>query len=153
MNYTKETLFKLIDKAHLTEREVYVLKARIDNQTLESIGEHFARNKERIRQVEAKACRKLSHPSRWGVPAKPSMSLRQVVSYDWGLGINIVDELDIPTQVKHRLWAAGFNFIAKVDYVTDKDLLGSKGLGKTSVRLIREAIKSFKLNNPEGGEK
>ena len=54
---------------NLTEREAKVLKMRfgIDMQTdhtLEEVGKQFDVTRERIRQIEAKALRKLRHPSR-----------------------------------------------------------------------------------------
>lgn len=52
----------------LTPREQKVLKMRFgidcDQKTLEEVGRHFDVNRERIRQIEAKALRKLRHPSR-----------------------------------------------------------------------------------------
>ncbi len=53
----------------LTERERKVLELRfglIDgrSRTLEEVGKHFGVTRERIRQIEAKALRKLRHPSR-----------------------------------------------------------------------------------------
>ncbi len=53
----------------LTEREQQVLRMRFgldDGQplTLEQVGKHFDVTRERIRQIEAKALRKLKHPSR-----------------------------------------------------------------------------------------
>ncbi|WP_343189492.1 RNA polymerase sigma factor RpoD [Buchnera aphidicola] len=53
----------------LTEREAKVLRMRfgIDmntNHTLEEVGKQFDVTRERIRQIEAKALRKLRHPSR-----------------------------------------------------------------------------------------
>ena len=53
----------------LTEREAMVLKLRfgLDNgkaRTLEEVGKVFDVTRERIRQIEAKALRKLRHPSR-----------------------------------------------------------------------------------------
>ena len=53
----------------LTEREVQALKARFgfdDNKimTLESVGQMFGVTRERVRQIEKKALRKLKHPSR-----------------------------------------------------------------------------------------
>ena len=53
----------------LTEREQRVLKLRfgLDDgkaRTLEEVGKEFKVTRERIRQIEAKALRKLRHPSR-----------------------------------------------------------------------------------------
>jgi RNA polymerase primary sigma factor len=53
----------------LTEREAKVLKMRFalgdgDEHTLEEVGQQFKVTRERIRQIEAKALRKLKHPSR-----------------------------------------------------------------------------------------
>ncbi|MDH3974897.1 MAG: RNA polymerase sigma factor RpoD [Deltaproteobacteria bacterium] len=55
--------------ASLTPREEEVLKMRFGIQkrtdhTLEEVGQHFHVTRERIRQIEAKALRKLRHPSR-----------------------------------------------------------------------------------------
>ena len=53
----------------LTEREAKVLKLRFGlegtkQMTLEEVGRVFGVTRERIRQIEAKALRKLKHPSR-----------------------------------------------------------------------------------------
>ena len=53
----------------LTEREAKVLKLRFGledgkSRTLEEVGQRFEVTRERIRQIEAKALRKLRHPSR-----------------------------------------------------------------------------------------
>ena len=53
----------------LTEKEQEVIKRRFSltgqtRQTLEKIGKHFNVTRERIRQIEAKALRKLRHPTR-----------------------------------------------------------------------------------------
>ena len=53
----------------LTPREEKVIKMRFgvgagDEHTLEEVGQNFAVTRERIRQIEAKALRKLRHPSR-----------------------------------------------------------------------------------------
>jgi len=55
--------------ANLSPREAKVLKMRfgIDmntDHTLEEVGRQFDVTRERIRQIEAKALRKLRHPSR-----------------------------------------------------------------------------------------
>ena len=61
----------------LTPREEKVLKMRFgigerSNHTLEEVGQDFAVTRERIRQIEAKALRKLRHPS----PRARAASLR-----------------------------------------------------------------------------
>ena len=55
--------------ATLSPREERVLKMRFgigeqSNHTLEEVGQDFEVTRERIRQIEAKALRKLRHPSR-----------------------------------------------------------------------------------------
>jgi RNA polymerase primary sigma factor len=53
----------------LSPREEKIIKMRFglmdgSEHTLEEVGQHFAVTRERIRQIEAKALRKLRHPSR-----------------------------------------------------------------------------------------
>ncbi len=63
----KEKLAEVLDT--MTERERKVLSLRFGLEdgkphTLEEVGQHFKVTRERIRQIEAKALRKLRHPSR-----------------------------------------------------------------------------------------
>lgn len=63
----KEQLDEVLDT--LTDREQKVLKLRFGlndgrSRTLEEVGKEFDVTRERIRQIEAKALRKLRHPSR-----------------------------------------------------------------------------------------
>lgn len=63
----RDTLEKLLGE--LTDREERVLRLRygLDDgrpRTLEEVGKEFGVTRERIRQIEAKAIRKLKHPSR-----------------------------------------------------------------------------------------
>jgi len=62
-----ETVTRVL--ACLTPREARVLRMRFGigmntDHTLEEVGQQFSVTRERIRQIEAKALRKLKHPSR-----------------------------------------------------------------------------------------
>ena len=64
----------------LTPREAKVIKMRFgledgSEHTLEEVGRHFGVTRERIRQIEAKALRKLRHPSR-------SLKLKPFLEYE-----------------------------------------------------------------------
>jgi RNA polymerase primary sigma factor len=55
--------------ASLTPREERIVRMRFglgmnNDHTLEEVGKRFSLTRERIRQIEAKALRKLKHPSR-----------------------------------------------------------------------------------------
>ena len=63
----KEELIETLNT--LSEREAQVLRRRFGlddgrQRTLEEVGKEFGVTRERIRQIEAKAIRKLRHPSR-----------------------------------------------------------------------------------------
>jgi RNA polymerase primary sigma factor len=63
----RETTTRIL--ASLTAREERVLRMRFGlgtnrDHTLEEVGLQFSVTRERIRQIEAKALRKLKHPSR-----------------------------------------------------------------------------------------
>ena len=63
----REQLLAVIDT--LTPREQEVIRQRYGlldgkQKTLEEVGKEFSVTRERIRQIEAKALRKLRHPSR-----------------------------------------------------------------------------------------
>jgi len=68
---SKQLLKEQIDDvlSHLTPRERRVIQLRFGledgrSRTLEEVGQEFSVTRERIRQIEAKALRKLRHPSR-----------------------------------------------------------------------------------------
>jgi RNA polymerase primary sigma factor len=63
----RETTTRVL--ASLTPREERILRMRFGigmnkDHTLEEVGQQFTVTRERIRQIEAKALRKLKHPSR-----------------------------------------------------------------------------------------
>ena len=82
----------------LTGRERRVLQLRFGLEdgrarTLEEVGKEFNVTRERIRQIEAKALRKLRHPSR----SREAQGLPGVVA---------IDEPRVPSPVHGRIGAA-----------------------------------------------
>ncbi|MEQ8961769.1 MAG: RNA polymerase sigma factor RpoD [Coleofasciculus sp. C2-GNP5-27] len=66
-NLLREDLESVLDTLSPRERDVLRLRYGLDDgrmKTLEEIGQIFAVTRERIRQIEAKALRKLRHPNR-----------------------------------------------------------------------------------------
>jgi RNA polymerase primary sigma factor len=63
----KEQVDDVLDSLTSRERKVLILRFGLDDgraRTLEEVGREFGVTRERIRQIEAKALRKLRHPSR-----------------------------------------------------------------------------------------
>ncbi|MFL5624946.1 MAG: sigma-70 family RNA polymerase sigma factor, partial [Ktedonobacteraceae bacterium] len=63
----KEQVEDVLDSLTDRERKVLQLRFGLDDgrsRTLEEVGKEFHVTRERIRQIEAKALRKLRHPSR-----------------------------------------------------------------------------------------
>jgi len=65
--FLKEHMEEVLSTLSDREKKVLILRFGLDNgrpRTLEEVGREFAVTRERIRQIEAKALRKLRHPSR-----------------------------------------------------------------------------------------
>lgn len=63
----KEALSKVLDTLSPRERKVLIMRFGLEDgkpKTLEEVGREFKVTRERIRQIEAKAIRKLKHPTR-----------------------------------------------------------------------------------------
>jgi RNA polymerase primary sigma factor len=63
----REKIEEALDMLTQREREVLVMRFGLEDgcsRTLEEVGRHFRVTRERIRQIEAKALKKLRHPSR-----------------------------------------------------------------------------------------
>ena len=63
----KDQLDEVLDSLSPREKRVLQLRFGLDDgkqRTLEEVGKEFGVTRERIRQIEAKAIRKLKHPTR-----------------------------------------------------------------------------------------
>lgn len=91
MSLEKKKFAELINAVldTLTQREKKLLRLRFyDDRTLEEVAATFDVSRERLRQIEAKALRKMRHPSR-------SESLQTFLEDNRRGGINIPDEVKI----------------------------------------------------------
>lgn len=66
-----EHIDEILDK-NLLEKEKLIIRMRYglapyEPMTLEDVGKHFNITRERVRQIEAKALRKIKHPSKSGI--------------------------------------------------------------------------------------
>jgi RNA polymerase primary sigma factor len=67
MHMLREQLQSILDELGVREREVLEMRFGLKNgrpHTLEEVGQAFSVTRERIRQIESKALRKLRHPGR-----------------------------------------------------------------------------------------
>ena len=147
----------------LTDREAKVIKMRFGlsrqkPMTLGEVGERFGVTRERVRQVEGKALRKLRHPSRSRVLLDESWQMAVVESRSIGRKLLIenskkmrtsedkrhIKELDLATKVHNALYRAGYLFIEELKEAKDGDFLIIRNIGNKSVQHIRQSL--FRLD-------
>lgn len=150
----------VLDTLSDREKQILILRFGLGGEApkgLDDTGKHFGVTRERIRQIEAKAIRKLKHPSRrfvmmglsWQLAVQEAKEMgeklltqkteaqRQKVSplttYD-------IETTGIPTRIKNALRKGGYNTTFSVAMATDQELARVKNIGERSVRIIRKQI-------------
>lgn len=159
---------------HLTDREQMVLEMRfVHGMFLGQCGKHLNVSRERIRQIEAKAIRKLRNPrfakhylldtldKAFEIDAerarleRENMMLREKLEkYE-----NIpkpkaeprkidIDDMELSVRSYNCLRRAGFNFVDDLDGKTVEDLKRVRNLGMKSLREVVEKAKQFGVEIP-----
>ena len=149
MNYTFESITELLTKAMLSDREVKVLSMRLTGSTLGEIGAFVGVTRERVRQIEAKAIRKLKHPTRWGGVEnrlKPKKELLIKTVYITGAE-NQIEELDLPCRIHNALMGANYRKISEIDNASDLDLWKCRKIGKQTILYVRQKIEEWKATH------
>ena len=156
--------------ATLTEREVRVIKQRfVERKTLQATAETEGLSRERIRQIEAKAIRKLRHPSRaamykavpyaelkacWADYYKLEAEYKQVaeayrvlsdrpaeeVVRESDVLNKALEELDLSVRSYNSLRRAGKNTVGDISKMTEVELSKVRNLGRKSAEEVKEKL-------------
>ena len=160
-----ESLSKVFSS--LTPREENVLTARngIKDQkekTLESIGKIFSVTRERVRQIEAKAIRKVNHPSRIAYIKKALFYIEEIINKivfcDQGEFQKKLEGLEIKSsfnlkQLRNILTLFGYNDVSKKiiflrgDYYIAESSSYISNMVKWIDKLVREKSKKYGIVN------
>lgn len=161
--------------ATLTEREVRVIRQRfVEKKTLKDTGITEGITRERVRQIEAKAIRKLRHPSRnilfrgvsytevkahWADYYKLKAEYDQVFAAYQALSDRPAEEvvrendilqkpledLDLSVRSYNCLRRAGRNTVGDVSKMTDVELSKVRNLGRKSAEEIKARLAEYGL--------
>jgi DNA-directed RNA polymerase alpha subunit len=135
----------------LTPREENVLKMRFglddgERKSLAQVAERYAVSKERIRQIEAKALRKLRHPSRLE-KIIPVRTVRQEIVYicEKCQAESLEDQTsleNLPLSVRacNCLKNSGIETIAQLLAKSERDLLRMRNFGIVSLNEIKAML-------------
>jgi hypothetical protein len=102
------------------------------DHTLEEVGKQFDVTRERIRQIEAKALRKLRHPSR-------SEQLRSFIDADWALYRHPRESGDLPTRRAPQKNCHSHSLLPSSRYVGPPRKRGSPNAAKNQKSAIQNA--------------
>lgn len=166
----------------LTERQRRILELRFglrdgQSRTREAIGKEFRLTRERIRQIEGNALRRLRHPTRSrllksvfletqvGEISQSLSELRQLIAeinqeiletvrdkrnllHALGAKGTLIEEMELPSSVLASLRGAGLRYAHEL--LNDRTLRSIRGIGEKSVATIREALSKLGIKRPEG---
>lgn len=148
----------------LTERERRILGFRYkDGLIYEEIGKRECVTRERIRQICAKALRKLRHPYRLdylkygvsGVIARKTKSARKAALASLpkpDIPGMTLEELDLSMRSYNCLKRAGINSLRELSEMTYDQLCNVRNLGKKSAKDISDMLTRHGLSFRKGGE-
>jgi Lar family restriction alleviation protein len=168
--------------ATLTEREVRVIRQRfVEKKTLKDTGITEGISQERVRQIEAKAIRKLRHPSRaalikavpytelkahWADYHKLKAEYDQVSAAYQALSDRPAEEvvrendilqkplenLDLSARSFNSLRRAGKNTVGDVSKMTEVELSKVRNLGRKSAEEVKARLAVYGLALSGGGD-
>ncbi|OGG43622.1 hypothetical protein A3G50_00920 [Candidatus Jorgensenbacteria bacterium RIFCSPLOWO2_12_FULL_42_11] len=135
----------------LSSREAEVVRGRFglntELKTLEEIAENFGVSRERVRQIEFRALRKL----RKRIFAKPVISKGEESALPYesrfrGLLLTPISELELSVRSANCFKMANIRIIADLVIKNEEELLGLKYFGKKSLSEIKSLLESLGLS-------
>lgn len=137
----------------LSPREEKIIKMRFgledgSNKTLEEVGQSFAVSRERIRQIEARALRKLRHPSRFDTIVPPRTVVQEVVYICSRCAArskeddmeNDIDTWPLSVRAYNALKNNGIRTVGQLLEKSDAELLRFRNFGRVSLAEVRKVL-------------
>ena len=135
------------DLSNLTEREREVLKMRsglfYHNKpyTLEEVGQVFGVGRERIRQIEAKAIRKINHYQRKQRFNQVNETSKEVITDN-----TPVEELDLSVRSYNCLKRANVHTVGELTLKTEEEMMRVRNLGRKSLKEVVQKLREIGLD-------
>lgn len=145
------------DLSNLTEREREVLKMRsglfYDNKpyTLEEVGQVFGVTRERIRQIEAKAIRRIYHWQRKQRFNQANEISIEVITDNTPVE-TLVEDLGLSVRAYRCLKRANINTVGELTLKTKKELMRIRNLGSKSLKEIIQKLEKIGLHLKDSQE-
>lgn len=165
----EERILEKINNSNLTEREIEILNLRIfDGKTLVETGNRFGVGRERIRQIEAKAFRKLRHPSTqfyeilktkdFEYYKKAINEMMSSIQYEMSkeeiekdetdlLEKFAIEDLDLTIRPYNVLKRKGINNLKNLEDYSKEEIQTFKNLGLNSYKEIVEKVENIPFFN------
>lgn len=151
-----ERLEKMLDT--LLPREKEILHIRWKNRfSFQTVAEMYNLTKERIRQIENKALRKLRHPTRWAfikdgidIKAERLKALELAKTQKEERIVNLqfdkigIEHLDLSVRSYNCLKRAGYDTLKEILVLTDADFCRIRNMGSRSINEVKEKIKPYR---------
>ena len=147
MSQTVKGLIEIIESTDLSSREKGIVVGRLGDRSLDDLAEKYGVSRERIRQIESTAVRRLKFPMRVGLASVRRVKFQAAQAA--GVSGNLVskgpelliDEIVLPLRVVNNLKKAGISTVSRLCGRSVTDLLRIKNIGVISVSRIEQALR------------
>lgn len=156
MSIIKERLEKMLDTLFPREKDALLFRFR-DNMTQLQVGDIFGVTRERAHQIEAKALRKLRHPTKRSfirdgidIEAERLKALELAKTQKEEKIVNLqfdkigIEHLGLSVRSYNCLKRAGYDTLKEILVLTDADFWRIRNMGSRSINEVKEKIKPYR---------